>query len=133
MTFLIILLLFFFLMKGLTSEKDICFSYIGSFLSKLEIVLNTIATSGKTCIIMGDFNINLLINSNRNTKTYTDLFTSYGYYPFINKPTRVSTHSATVIDHIWCNNTDMVTGGGILLCDISDHFATFLLLDKRTN
>ena len=102
---------------------------IGSFLSKLEIVLNAIATSGKTCIIMGDFNINLLINSNRNTKTYTDLFTIYGYYPFINKPTRVSTHSATVIDHIWCNNTDMVTGGGILLCDISDHFATFFLLD----
>ena len=42
---------------------------MGSFLSKLEIVLNTIATSGKTCIIMSDFNINLLSNSKRNKKT----------------------------------------------------------------
>ena len=42
---------------------------MGAFLSKLEIVLNTIATSGKTCIIMSDFNINLLSNSKRNKKT----------------------------------------------------------------
>ena len=47
--------------------------------------------------------------------------------PTINKPTRVTINTATVIDHIITNviiNTDFNTG--ILKSCISDHFATML-------
>ena len=48
---------------------------------------------------------------------------SYGYYPCINKPTRVQKQSATLIDHVWTNDFNIITGAGILLTDVADHFA----------
>ena len=63
---------------------------------------------------------------------YLDLLNSYGYYPCIHKPTRVQKHTATIIDQIWCNNTDILSSAGILLTDVSDHFAPFVLLKDRT-
>lgn len=44
---------------------------------------------------MGDFNINILSNFDRNTINDIDLLTRNGYYAFINKPTRVNPHTAT--------------------------------------
>ena len=51
----------------------------------------------------------------------------YNVYPLITKPTRVTSSSATLIDHIISNNIDISSGHmqGILCTSMSDHFAIF--------
>lgn len=100
---------------------------INSFITLLEDLLLKISLAGVTCVLQGDININLLNKSDKNTKEYIDLMASFGFYPYINKPTRVNRQSSTLIDHIWCNNPDIVLEGGILMSDVSDHFAPFLM------
>ena len=81
---------------------------------------------------MGDFNVNILDNTDRKVSVYLDLLSSYGYYPCIHKPTRVQKHTATIIDQIWCNNINILSSAGIFLTDVSDHFAHYILLKDRT-
>ena len=50
---------------------------------------------------------------------------TYSYLPIINRPTRVSTDTATLIDHIWSNDLESNFKSGILRTDISDHFCLF--------
>ena len=44
------------------------------------------------------------------------------FIPVINKPTRVSKTSATIIDHIWTNDMHNYSFSGILYTSVSDHF-----------
>ena len=58
------------------------------------------------------------------------------FFSLINKPTRQTNQSATVIDHIRCNfvNSSNITSG-ILLTDASDHFSPFMqiIVNNETN
>ena len=72
--------------------------------------------------IMGYFNVNILKHSDINTQLLVNLFHRYGFLCTINKPTRVTNHSATLIDHIWTNNFDNYVCSGIIYNSISDHF-----------
>ena len=46
----------------------------------------------------------------------------YNFYAAINKPTRITSHSATLIDHIWTNNFENYKSSGIIYTSISDPF-----------
>ena len=46
----------------------------------------------------------------------------------IDKPTSVSSTSATLIDNIFINNLDKAVACGNLISDISDHFLEFCIL-----
>ena len=48
--------------------------------------------------------------------------------PTIDKPTRVRSSSATLIDNIFINNPDQVVTCGNIVSDISDHFSQFCVL-----
>ena len=75
---------------------------------------------------MGDFNIDLLKYDSENTSSdFYDLFSSYGYRPLIMQPTRVTSHSATLIDNIFINDLEMWSVGGNITASISDHFPQF--------
>ena len=56
---------------------------------------------------------------------------SNSYLPTITKPTRVTTHSATLIDHIFIkyNQSNSYTAGSIE-ADISDHYPNFIFFHK---
>ena len=76
-------------------------------------------------IIIGDANLDLLrMSSSRIVEDYVNFNYENSFFPLIDKPTRVSSHSATVIDHALCNfiNNSSVSSS-IVLCHISDHFA----------
>ena len=76
-------------------------------------------------VIAGDFNIDLIkIHTNNIYNTYLENFMSKGFIPIITKPTRFSTHSATLLDHIFtrCDNIYEKPFGCILTSVISDHF-----------
>ena len=79
---------------------------------------------------MGDFNINLLnYNSDRTVKNIFDVLTSYSFYPTINKPTRITDISSTLIDNIFTNDYSNHCAG-VLVTDVSDHLPVFLVVDN---
>ena len=53
------------------------------------------------------------------------------FYPIITKPTRVTEHTATLIDHIYTNSVDVEISSGILTIDISDHLPVFCVLQNN--
>ena len=98
-------------------------SNINDFFTSLEDILSVLVTNLHIpCHIMGDFNINLLHYENDNTKELINIFCSYSMYPSVLKPTRVTKHSATLIDHVWTNDLNNCMKSGIINISISDHF-----------
>ena len=54
--------------------------------------------------ILGDFNINLLnYNEHQPTNEFLDSLASNSIIPYILQPTRVTSHSKTLIDNIFSN------------------------------
>lgn len=48
-------------------------------------------------------------------------------YSIITKPTRITAHSAMLVDNIFTNVLDNNTISGLLLSDTSDHFPIFMM------
>ena len=56
---------------------------------------------------MGDFNIDLLkVNLDAKTNEFVNDVISQGFLPTITRPTRITPHSATLIDHIGLYSND---------------------------
>ena len=102
---------------------------VNDFNKKYNEVLSKIHDENKVSYLLGDYNINLL-NSELHEPTgdFADICFSNGFIPIINKPTRITKHSATLIDNIITNNINQSSVvHGILQTDISDHFPIFLI------
>ena len=56
---------------------------------------------------------------------------SFGYLPIISKPTRITDHSATLIDHIYTNVPQKVVKSGICLAGITDHLPIFCTVNNK--
>ena len=52
------------------------------------------------------------------------------FQPQILQPTRITDHSATLIDNIFFNSLEHFTISGNVIYDISDHLPNFLIFDK---
>ena len=74
--------------------------------------------------------ISILIFCNVQVKSYSDMLFSLGCFPFITYPTRVTSNSTTLIDHIYTNNMPHQATSHILLDDISDHMPILMLLNN---
>ena len=98
-------------------------SNFNDFLEKLNDLLVHISTENKTCYLVGDFNVDISKNLDVNNVTqFVSLLSSENMFCSITKPTRVTGHSATIIDHIWSNNVFNHLKSAILLSNISDHY-----------
>ena len=107
-------------------------SDMNAFTSLFNDILEKLKISNRKSWIMGDFNIDLMKNtSHRPTNDFLNMLFSNSLMPLINKPTRITTHSATLIDNIFSNSHD--TEGkilqGNLTTSISDHFAQFHIIE----
>ena len=56
------------------------------------------------------------------------MFHSNNISPITTKPTRITNYTATLIDHIYTNNTNQMISG-IATIDIWDHLPTFFIVD----
>ena len=84
-------------------------------------------TMRKTVFLCGDFNIDILKHKvNKGTKSFLDTMYSIGLYPLIDRPTRISNHSFTLIDNVFTNVTNHKVTSGILVSDITDHLPIFV-------
>ncbi|KAJ8038637.1 hypothetical protein HOLleu_16116 [Holothuria leucospilota] len=92
---------------------------VNAFINDFSDVLNNLNVDRKVCFVTGDFNINLL--SRQNANMFENTLSSYSFYPVIDKPTRITEVSATLIDNIF-TNINSVTKSTIIRTDISDHY-----------
>ena len=90
--------------------------------------------SDKEICILGDFNIDLLKvqNSNYSQDFLVSLQSCY-LIPTVDKPTRVRSTSATLIDNIFVNIPEMVLVSGNIISDISEHVSQFCILSSAVN
>jgi len=93
------------------------------FLNHLKPTLQTITKSKTQTIVSGDLNFNLLDGNNTNIHTFINSMYENGFYSLISKPTRITTQSATLIDHAWTNIIDHSVQNGIVVTfDTSEIF-----------
>ena len=99
---------------------------INTFNIQFNDLLRRILNERKKCILMADFNINLLkSDTNHQTTDFIHNIFANAFYPTISKPTRVTQQTATLIDNIITNIHEYSIQSGILYNDISDHFPIF--------
>ena len=100
----------------------------------LQGTLEKINKERKNCILLGDFNVDLLkFDTHSETRDYYDLLSANGFRPLILQPTRLSSKSASLIDNIFINDIETYSNGGNITTSISDHFPQFCLLDIFEN
>ena len=88
----------------------------------------------KHVYLLGDFNLNFLnYKTDNHVVRFTNTLLQYNLFPMINKPTRVTKTTASIIDNIITNNyTRAKMQSGIIKTDITDHFPVFLITDSAT-
>ena len=98
----------------------------------LKEQLSNLNNKSKEVFVLGDININLL-NYNRDNQTsdYLDMLLDLGFTPLITKATRITDHTATLIDHIYTNVPQKITKAGICLADITDHLPVYCTIRNR--
>lgn len=101
-------------------------SIVEMFNECIEKLFSTV--NQKPSFICDDFNIDLL-NPDKLKSSYdfVDKMYSLSLYPIITKPSRITSHSATIIDNIFTNVVGNLTTSGLFICDISDHLPVFTL------
>ena len=109
--------------------------HLDGFLDKLEDLLRKLTRHrNKNIILIGDTNIDLLDYGRiDNVTKYVDLLAQHSFAPVISRPTRVTDHSATIIDHIFVNHCHAVTNCGVITETMSDHLAVFatIMVDQN--
>ena len=101
--------------------------------TKLADITAKINNENKESYIMGDFNIDLLKFQRHNkTKYFIELILTTLYLPVITKPTRITDHSATLLDQIYSNSKSLNDQSGIIITDVADHFGTFYVSRKKS-
>ena len=98
------------------------------FLDDLESLMSIVNFSDKSVCVMGDFNIDLLSN-NANSIRLQTILDSNAFTAMIDKPTRISDHSSSLLDNIFVKNANGLSQSGLLYSEISDHLPIFCILN----
>jgi exonuclease III len=101
------------------------------FINDLNGILDTINTGkhNNNIILTGDFNIDLLKTDDSTTKDLVNLLNVHMLRSIIDKPTRVASNSATLIDNFFTNCVRYSVSAGIILNDLSDHYPIIMRLE----
>ena len=93
----------------------------------LNTLLDKLSKENKQFFLLGDFNINLLnYNDHQPANEFLDSLASNSFIPYILQPTRITSHSKTLIDNIFSNiiSHEMISGN--MTATVSDHLPQFL-------
>ena len=89
-------------------------------------IFETVPKERKQVFLPGDFNINLLNYNDHHPKNdFLDSLAYNSFMPYILHPTRITSHSKTLIDNIFSNfiSPDIISGN--ITATISDHLPQF--------
>jgi len=105
---------------------------VAVFTAYVDTILSRINKERKKCYIAGDYNIDLLkYDTHIPTSDYINCIFSHHFYPTVNKPTRITATSATLIDNIITNVCQTQFISSILYADISDHLPIIIQTDSK--
>ena len=104
---------------------DTDFSLLDSAITTLNI------SNSSNTIIVGDFNIDLLASSSSAAADLLSLMSGFGLHQLVTSPTRVTSNSSSLIDHVYCSNHHLVDClsvsselGSSDHCSLSVHLST---------
>ena len=101
-----------------------------AFTDSLCNLIGGLSLRSTELILCGDFNLDLFaVDTHVPTAEFVHRLFSLSLTPIISKPTRVTDHSATLIDNIFIDST-LEYRAGIFSSDISDHFPIFVIKKK---
>ena len=93
----------------------------------IQEILAFITTKYKHVILMGDFNIDLLKNNRESEFFKNVILQPFSLHQIINKPTRITKKTSTLIDHIFVTERDSVKCSGVAdFPGISDHCLIYM-------
>ena len=72
---------------------------VANFIDQLNQTLQDITSLGNKCVILGDFNIDILKLESTHTTSFLNMLRSNAFHSIVDKPTRVTATSSTLIDH----------------------------------
>ena len=103
-----------------------------AFLDSFEATLNLITREGKSALIMGDLNIDTLVDSVE-SRRLTDLMTCYNFVNVVQSPTCEGKGpqglSSTCLDHLWVNFFETRNiRSGVANTYFSDHYCPYLVI-----
>ena len=107
---------------------------ISEFHTEFESVLNIISSQKTPCFVAGDFNIDLTkCDVCKSTAEYVDMLFLNNFVPTVVMPTRITSRSATLIDHMYFYQGSMLDDlcrieSGNFLNDLSDHLPNYTVL-----
>ena len=102
----------------------------------METLLVIIKKENKYAFLMGDYNVNTILETLNNPKSVQDcinMFSSYYYHKLINLPTRQRNQSFSLLDNIYTNIPDCYntcTSGVLKFLTQSDHYPIFTIRNK---
>ena len=103
-----------------------------TFHEAIETKLNLLTDENCEVYIAGDINIDFLkYHTDNKTSDYLDMLLNLGFLPIITKATRITDHTATLIDHIYTNCPQKVVKSGVCLVGISDHLPVFCTIENK--
>ena len=91
--------------------------------------MHKISKEKKNVFLLGDFNVDLLkYDKHARTNEFIDSISSYMYLLYILHPTRVTGHSQTIMDNIFCSCVSKEVVCSNLISTISDHLPQVLFV-----
>ena len=88
---------------------------------RLDKFISEIAEEGKEFIITGDMNCDIFKPKDNDTKHLKKVYADHHLTLVIADPTRVTSDTRTLIDHIATNKPEHISKSGVIACGISDH------------
>ena len=113
----------------------ICFAYrcpqydITTWLKEFERQITEAYLEGRQLTIMGAFNVDLLAN-NAHVKSWLELVENFPLHQIINEPTRVSSNSTTLVDHVFTSSYAKVRAVKVPKIGLSDHYPTCVVFKE---
>lgn len=96
-------------------------SVTSSWNDDFEHSLEAVYSEDKEIILLGDFNYNYVNNGSVNN-SWNNITNAHNFTQFVDKPTRVTTTTSNIIDHIYSNRPANITNIQVPFLTLSDHF-----------
>ena len=105
-----------------------------TFLNQFSSTLDRIWMKRTNIILLGDFNFNLLPNAqdtNSSIWKFRQLLNKFNLKNVINKATRITDTSTTLIDLVICSDTSKISHQGVCDLGISDHHLIYAVVNLK--
>ena len=96
-----------------------------------EFLTNILRNVRKNTVYMcGDFNVDLLrFDKHGATNDFIDQIYTLGLHPLITRPTRITSHSKTLIDNIFTSDLSSQIHSGLIINDMSGHLPIYQITE----